>query len=120
MPRYAIAGALLAIGLIVLAVATTPGLPTWAGAVAGAVILIYIAWSTWRTARVATRVLDVMRGKGPMTITDMRAALGDAVPKRAALIGALIRLRTRGAVTRDEIPPALRGDAPDTHRYTAA
>jgi hypothetical protein len=116
--RYVIVGALLAIAVIVIVVATTPGLPTWSGAAAGGVLLLYVAWTSRRTARLGARVFEVMRGKGAMTVTDVCTALGDI--KRVRVIAALARLRASAKVTREEIPPDQRGDAPDTHRYTAA
>jgi hypothetical protein len=112
-------GSLVAVGLIVAIIGTTHGVPTWAGAVAGLLMFAVVGLSAYRTSRLAARIRDAMRGKGAMTATDVSAALDDTIP-RPRVIAALARLRSRGEVTRDEIPADQRGDAPDTHRYTAA
>jgi len=117
-PRtIALLGALVAIALIVVIAFTTSGLPSYVPPIIGVGLFGLVALSARKQARIAARILAAMTGKGPMTITEVLAALADDHVKRASVIASLASLRGRGQVTREAISPEA-ATGPDTHRYT--
>ena len=118
-PRViASAVAVIAVIAIVVIAFTTRGLPPWVALAILALLAAALGVGERRTRALAAIVLESLRAKGPMTVTQVGIAL--ARPHdRVAIIGALARLRSRGDVTR--APLETEGDDPrDTHLYTAA
>jgi nitrate/nitrite transporter NarK len=118
-PRViASAVAVLAIIAIVVIAFTTRGLPPWVALVILALLAVAFGFGERRTRALAAVVLESLRAKGPMTVTQVGIAI-DRPHARVAIISALARLRSRGAVTRT--PLEAESENPrDTHLYRAA
>ena len=99
---------------------TTTHIPSWLSVLLFVVVVAQLIFSRQQTAKVGALVVDTLRAKGPMTVSQLAQAL-DRPKDRVIIIAALSRLRAKGTVTRAELEAGITtDDAKDTHIYTAA
>ena len=113
-------GAALAIAGIVVITLTTSGVPRSVAPIVFVALVGLVVFNERRTRALGVTVLDALRAKGPMTVTQVARAI-ERPNDRIAIIGALARLRSIGSVTREPIEAEVPGAGPkDTHVYKAA
>lgn len=116
----AMIGAMVAIAIIAVVAITTSQIPSWLSIVLFVAVVAQLVYSRQQTIKIGALVLEALRARGPMTVSQIAQAIARS-DDRVAIIAALARLRTTGAVTREElVAGTATPDARDSHRYTAA
>ncbi len=111
--------AIVAIAVIAVVAITTPAsISRWITIALLVLVVGNVVLSSVQTAKLAPVVLETLRAKGPMTVSQVTRAIDRP---RLRVIAALARLRANGAVTRAPLEGEQPGaDPKDTHLYTAA